>query len=210
VAGDTKQRLVDGALEVLRREGLAGASARVIASAAGANQALVFYHFGTVHDLLAQACRQATATRVAVYRERFAAVRTFRELLRVGRELHATERAEGNVAVLSQLLAGAQTDPGLAPVVEEGLRLWITEVETVLARVIAGQPFAELVDVPGLARAVSAAFVGIELYEGVDRVGAERALDALDQLAILLEATDGLGPVARRALRATLRRAAAR
>jgi len=207
---DTKDRLVEGALRVLREEGLTGASARVIAAAAGANQALVFYHFGSVDKLLAEACRCGTEARVARYRERFAAVSSLRELLAVGRELHAVERAEGNVAVLAQLLAGAQTDPRLAPVVADGLNLWIVEIETVLRRVTATLPIADLIDVAGLARAVASAFVGLELYEGVDAAGGTRALDALEQLAVLVEVIDELGPVARRALRAKLRRTGAR
>src|SRR6478672_6773131 len=111
---DTKAKLVDGAVRVLTGEGFAGASARTVAAAAGVNQALVFYHFGSVDDLLAQACREATAERVAHYRDRLAAVGSLRELLDLGRILHAEERAQGNVAVLAQLLAGAQTDDRLA------------------------------------------------------------------------------------------------
>jgi len=46
--------------------------------------------------------------------------------------------------VLAQLLAGAQTGAGLAPVVAEGLSLWIAEIEAVLRRLMAGMPFADL------------------------------------------------------------------
>jgi AcrR family transcriptional regulator len=209
-AADTRERLVDGALRVLQQEGLARASARAIAAAADANQALVFYHFGSVDKLLAEACRCGTEARIARYRDRFAAVSSLRELLAVGRELHAAEQAEGTVAVLAQLLAGAQTDARLAPVVGDGLNLWIAEIEPVLRRVTATLPIADLIDVPGLARAVSAAFIGLELYEGVDAAGAAQAFDALEQLALLVEVVDELGPVARRALRAKLRKAATR
>ncbi|MHB1486509.1 MAG: hypothetical protein ACYCS7_13675 [Acidimicrobiales bacterium] len=41
--GDTRCRLVDGAIEALREDGFGGASARAIAGHAGCNQALVFY-----------------------------------------------------------------------------------------------------------------------------------------------------------------------
>jgi AcrR family transcriptional regulator len=203
---ETRDRLIDGALRALATGGLAGASARAIAANAGVNQALVFYHFGTVDQLLDAACRRRTEERVALYRERFAAVSTLRELLAVGRELHSVERAEGTVTILAQLLAGAQTDDRLAPAVADGLNLWIAEIEVVLRRVTANSPLADLVDVPGLARAVSVAFIGLELYEGVDPAGAATALAAVDQLAVLTEVVDGLGPVARRALRARLRR----
>jgi AcrR family transcriptional regulator len=205
----TKDRLVDAALRVLATEGLTGASARAIASAAGANQALVFYHFGSVDELLAEACRRGTEGRLALYQDRFAAVSSFAELLGVGRDLHEAERVEGNVTVLAQLLAGAQTDARLAPVVTESLNLWFTEIEAVVHRLTATTPLVDLFDVTGLARVIASAFIGLELYEGVDAAGATRAMDALGQLAALVAVVDGLGPVARRALRSRIRKAGA-
>ncbi|GAA2390781.1 TetR family transcriptional regulator [Catellatospora methionotrophica] len=207
---DTKQRLLDGAMETLRKQGIAGVSARNIAGAAGVNQALVFYHFGSVDDLLVAACTAATAERVAAYRDRFATVGSLRELLDVGRALHEEERELGNVAVLAQMLAGAQHDEKLARVTAEALGMWTTEIESVLTRVLAGSPFAEMADVPGLAGAISASFVGLELYEGVDHPAAQRAMAALEQLGALLEVVEELGPVARRALRSKVSKAAAR
>jgi AcrR family transcriptional regulator len=207
---DTKQRLLDGTLTALRRHGVTGVSARTIAAAAGVNQALVFYHFGTVDDLLGAACAQATRQRVAAFADRFAAVGTLRELLQVGRELHLAELAEGNVSVLAQLLAAAQTDERLAGPTAAALQLWTDEIEAVLDRLLTGSPVSEVADIAGLARAVSAAFVGIELYEGIDRDGASRALEALDQLAVLVEVVDELGPLARRALRSRIKRATVR
>ncbi|GGN90545.1 TetR family transcriptional regulator [Actinoplanes lobatus] len=206
---DTKQRLLDGALAALREHGVTGVSARTIAAAAGANQALVFYHFGSVDDLLGAACEQATRQRVEAFAERFAAVGSLRELLQVGRDLHYEELAMGNVSVLAQLLAAAQSgERRLAAPTAAALRMWTGEIEAVLQRLLAGSPVAEVADIPGLARAVGAAFVGIELYEGVDRDGASRALDALDQLAVLVEVVDELGPLARRALKSKIKKAA--
>ncbi|EWM11480.1 LOW QUALITY PROTEIN: TetR-family transcriptional regulator, partial [Kutzneria sp. 744] len=57
---ETRQRLIDGAIETIRQHGIAGTSARTIAATAGVNQALVFYHFGSVNDLLKAACLAAT------------------------------------------------------------------------------------------------------------------------------------------------------
>jgi AcrR family transcriptional regulator len=203
----TKDRLLDATIETVRTHGIAGVSARTIAATAGVNQALVFYHFGSVDELLAVACTAATARRVEVFHDRFAEVGSLRELLAIGRDLHATERENGNVAVLAQLLAGAQRDPKLAEATAAALDLWARELEAVLDRVLRRTPLAEAADVPGLARAIAAAFVGIELYEGADPQGAGRALDALDRLGALLEVLDDLGPVATRALRAGVRRA---
>jgi len=203
---DTRQKLIDGAMETIRTHGIAGVSARTVAASAGVNQALVFYHFGSVDDLLSEACLSATRARVERYRERLAAVATVRDLLDVGRRLHEEERALGNVTVLAQLLAGAQSDGRLAGSTAEALGLWVAEIKAVLARVLARTPLADLADPACLAAAVSAAFIGLELFEGVDPVGAIAALNSLEQLAVLVEVIEDLGPVARRALRAKLRR----
>jgi AcrR family transcriptional regulator len=203
---DTRQRLIDGAIETIRTHGFAGASARSIAATAGVNQALVFYHFGSVHDLLRAAFLAETEARVTPFAERLGEITDVRQLLALGRALHAEERARGNVTVLAQMLAGAQTDPELAAATSAALQLWIVPIEQALTRLLAGSPVAEVIDTAGLARAVSAGFVGLELYEGVDPSGADAALDALDRLAVLIEVLDDLGPIARRALRGKLRR----
>ncbi|MFD9001058.1 TetR/AcrR family transcriptional regulator [Streptomyces sp. NPDC059582] len=205
-AQETKTRLLDGALRTLAEQGIAGTSARAIAAAAGVNQALVFYHFGSVDELLAAACRYGAERSVARYRARFAAVTSLSELLVLGREIHEQERADGHVARLGQLLAGAQTHASLGPATAAGLDLWIAEIERVLVRVLAGTPFGEFADPAGLARAVAASFVGMELYEGVDAAGATAALDTLEQLGALAAALEELGPVAQRAVRHRLRR----
>ncbi|WP_438303188.1 TetR/AcrR family transcriptional regulator [Streptomyces sp. HUAS TT11] len=207
MSGTTKVKLLEGALRTLTEQGIAGTSARTVAATAGVNQALVFYYFGSVEELLAAACRYGAEQRVARYRERLDGIGSLGELLAFGREMHEEEKAAGYVAVLGQLLAGAQTHPRLAPATVAGLDLWIVEIERVLTRVLAATPLGEFADAGGLARAVSASFVGIELYEGVDAEGAGTALAALDQLASLLAALDDLGPVAQRAVRHALRRA---
>ncbi|MEV8367142.1 TetR/AcrR family transcriptional regulator [Streptomyces niveus] len=203
--GDTRTKLLEGALRTLTEQGIARTSARTIATAAGVNQALVFYHFGSVDELLGAACHHGAEQRVSRYRDRLAAVTSLTELLSFGREMHAEERAAGQVAVLGQMLAGAQTQPRLAEAARRGLQLWIDEIEQVLARVLSGSPIADLTDTAGLARAVAASFVGLELYEGVDQEGAGHALDALEQLAVLASVLEELGPLAQRAVRRRLR-----
>ncbi|PPK67079.1 TetR family transcriptional regulator [Actinokineospora auranticolor] len=207
---DTRQRLIDGAVATIRDHGITGASARAIAAAAGVNQSLIFYHFGSVHQLLRETCMVATRSRVALFAERLDSVTDLRELLALGRDLHTAERDAGNVTILAQLLAGAQADAELAESTAAALLLWITPVERALERLLADSPVAEVLDTAGLARAVCAGFVGLELFEGVDAAGAEAALDALDRMAVLLEVMDDLGPVARRALRSKVRKTAER
>jgi len=49
---ETRRRLIDAAVATLQREGFARSSARVIAERAQMNQGLIFYHFGSVTNLL--------------------------------------------------------------------------------------------------------------------------------------------------------------
>ena len=63
----TRAALIGGAIGALREEGFAGASAREIAQRAGCNQSLVFYHFGSVNDLLLAALDEVSARRMAAY-----------------------------------------------------------------------------------------------------------------------------------------------
>lgn len=206
---DTRTTLREATLRVLRDRGIAGISARVIAAEAGVNQALIFYHFGTVDALLDAACRNASAALVSSYRDRFAQVNSLSELLALGRNLRRDEVETGNLAVLAQVLAGAQKNPVVAAAGRYAMDLWVTEVQHTIGRLLASSSVREAIDVAGLSRAVAAAFVGIELYDAVDSGGAESALAAIDQLSVLIEVVEDLGPVARRALRNRMKKAAA-
>jgi AcrR family transcriptional regulator len=204
----TRAKLLAAAAESLRADGMAGLSARVIAARAGVNQALVFYHFGTLNELIDASVRQAVDESADSYREQLAAVGSLRELITLGQTLHEQERDRGNVAMMAQLMAGSQRDPVLAGAARYAMQRWNAEIEVVIVRLLGSSPLAAFVDLSGLTRAVSAGFIGLELYDGVDPDGASSALNALRGLAAIVEALDNLGPVGQRALRATLRRAA--
>jgi AcrR family transcriptional regulator len=202
----TRAKLRSAATGTLARAGIAGLSARTIADRAGVNQALIFYHFGSVAQLVDVACRDAADARVDYYRGRFAAATTFVELLQLGRELHERERELGNVAMMAQLMAGAQQQEQFAATARYCLSKWQLEIEATMRRLLAGSPLGLVADPASIARAVSAGFLGLELYDGVDPDGARDALDSLERLGALIEVVDDLGPVARRALRAKLRK----
>jgi AcrR family transcriptional regulator len=202
----TRARLEQAALAALREGGIAGVSARSIARRADANQALIFYHYGTVTNLVAVATQASVTAAVDRYRPQFDAASSFADLLAVGRALHDLERAAGNVAVMAQLTAAAQGDPVTADTARRCLDTWAGALEPTVRRLLRATPLDGLVDHRGLTRAVSASFLGLELYEGVDPGAAAAALTSLEQLGAVLEAVNDLGPVARRAVRARLRR----
>lgn len=141
------------------------------------------------------------------YRERFAEVGSLAELLDLGRVLHDREQHAGNVQVMAQLFAAAQTNEPLGAATRDVFQLWVDEIGIVLERVLNKSALAGLVDVQGLARAVSASFIGLELYLGVDAEQGEAAMGALAALGTLAGVVDELGPVERRAVRSWLRKA---
>ncbi len=206
----TQEKLLDAAARALAEDGVAGVSARTVAARADVNQALVFYHFGSVSGLLDAAVRRSVDLAVASYRDRFADVSTLGELLSVGRDLHEAEKRAGSVQQMAQVMAGAMRDETLAAAGRFAMERWSVEIEAVLSRVLKPTPLHGLVDPRGLARTVAAGFIGLELYDEVDPDAADGAFDALDAIGALVSALDGLPPVALRALRGRARRAMAR
>ncbi|GAA5150584.1 TetR family transcriptional regulator [Nocardioides marinquilinus] len=207
---DTRTKLLAATTESLRHDGIAGLSARGVAARAGVNQALVFYHFGSVGELVQAAVRTSVDASVGSYRARFDEIGSLAELLTVGRELHERERALGNVAVMAQLMAGAQQDLTLAEAARYAMARWNDQIEDVVRRVLGDNPLGDLVDPGRLAQAISAVFIGLELYDGVDPVGSSAAIEALETLVAMLQVAAELGPVSSRALRAKLRQVSAR
>ncbi|WP_311209736.1 MULTISPECIES: TetR/AcrR family transcriptional regulator [unclassified Aeromicrobium] len=201
----TRRRLVDATMQTIREQGIAKLSARTIATTGGVNQALVFYHFGTVDGLVAEACRVTTAERVDRYRDALATVTSFGALLDVADRVRADEREAGNVAVLAQVLAASHGNPALAAAAGEAIGMWSAAVRPALQRLLETSPVGELFDADVLTDLASSAFVGIELMEPTRTVDASTVEDPLARLRPVAELLDGLGPIARRAVRSVLR-----
>ncbi|HSI81614.1 MAG TPA: TetR/AcrR family transcriptional regulator [Solirubrobacterales bacterium] len=53
-----RERILDGALEVLERDGYAGLTTAKVAAASGQNKALIGYHFGSKQGLVAAVARE--------------------------------------------------------------------------------------------------------------------------------------------------------
>jgi AcrR family transcriptional regulator len=55
-----RERIRDGALDVLKRDGYAGLTTAKVAAASGQNKALIAYHFGSKQGLVAAVARQVS------------------------------------------------------------------------------------------------------------------------------------------------------
>lgn len=203
---DARAALKSAALQVLTTRGIAGTSARTIADTAGVSQGLVFYHFGSVNGLLEAAATEVAEQRAAAYREQLATVASLGELVELARRLHDEERRLGNVAVMAQLLAGAQTHPELAPVARANYDLLANEVRDALHRLLSHTALAAVLPPDHLAHTVSAAFIGIELLPDDDPDNRPELFETLGELARLVDSVLDLGPTATAALRRRLTR----
>ena len=196
---DTKQKIIDAALETLQTEGIAGASARAIGRHGGFNQALIFYYFGSLHDLFLAAVDELSRRRVERYRAHIDGVTTLAELVSIAAQLHREDREEGHIGVLAQMLAGATTTPELRAPLRERFEPWTELVEGAIRRVVAGTPYEAVVPAGDLAFVVTSLFMGIELTMTLeeDEARAESLFRTIGLMASLLEGLLGsVQPVA--------------
>jgi AcrR family transcriptional regulator len=180
---------MDAALETLREEGFAGTTARAIAQQGGFNQALIFYHFGSVSRLLLEAFRRSSEAQVAKYRAAASEVSSLSDLVEIARRLHRDDLESGSVTAVTQLMAAAVSDPELGHAILERFQEWIGLVEEALRRAVGSHPLAAVVPTREAAYAISALFLGIELMTRLDpeRSEAPAIFDMMVNLARLIE-----------------------
>lgn len=194
-SADTKAALVAGAIDTLRDVGFARASAREIARRAGCNQALVFYYFGSVTDLLLAALDEVSDRRLATYRGLVAQANSLAELVESARVIFEEDLAAGHVSVLVEMITGAQSVEGLGQQIAVRLAPWRDLAETAVRESLAGSPIAALAPAQEIAHGIVAGFLGLELLANLDG-DQSRALALFDRaqmLASLLDLTGSLG-----------------
>ena len=186
--GATRGALVDAAIETLREEGFAGTSARAIARRAGCNQALVFYHFGTVANLLVIALDETSRRRMDSYRDAVSAATGLRELVDAAAAIFREDLDAGHMTVLAELMAGASSTPGLGAEVSARISPWIDFTESAVRDALAATPFAEVVPAADVAYVVVALFLGMEMLTHLDgdHARADAVIATAQRVAALL------------------------
>jgi AcrR family transcriptional regulator len=184
----TRARIVEAAVETLKREGYAGTSARAIAATGGFNQALIFYHFGSVRDLLIAALDRTSDERMATYRSAAAEATDLVELTHVAGRIFREDLASGHVKVMVELIAGASTDPELAPAIVERVEPWIEFAREEAERIGATSPLGSMAPPEDVAYAIVALFLGLEMLSHLegDTSRAERLFQLADRLAAIV------------------------
>ncbi len=178
---DTKDRIVEAAIATLKARGYAGASARTIAAEGGFNQALIFYHFGSVRNALLAALDRTSAERMEAYRTAAAEAADMPALVAVATRIYHEDLASGHIKILAELIAGASSDPTLGPEIVARIAPWIAFAKEEIERVYEGTPLANLLPADDLAYAIVAQFLGLELLTHLD--GSTERAERLFQLS---------------------------
>jgi len=192
---DTRDALITATIEVLRESGFAAASARKIAQRAGCNQALVFYHFGSVTDVQVAALEEVSAQRMAAYRGLLGHTGTLAGLAAAARTVFEADLDAGHVRVLTEMISGAQSVPGLGERIAAVLAPWREFAVTAVRDVMAASPLGPVVPPEQVAHAVVAGILGLEMLASLDD-DREAALALFDRAQEIGELLDRLRPVA--------------
>ena len=164
----TRSALTEAAVVALREEGFSGASARAIARTAGVNQALVFYHFGSVANLLLAALDETSRLRMDRYAEAVEAADGLAGLADVAADIFRQDLDGGHLAVLAEMIAGASSTPGLGPEVSARLGPWFAFAERAVATTVGGSPLDSLLPPGDVAYAIVALYLGLEMLSHLD------------------------------------------
>jgi AcrR family transcriptional regulator len=184
----TRERILHSAFETLRREGFGKTSARAIARRGGFNQALIFYHFGSVLDLLLAAMDRVGAERMERYREALGGVTEPVGFASLIRRLYVEDVESGLSTVVAELFAASSGQPDLRQQMLARMRPWVRFTEELIERLLAGTPFAGLVDAHAAAGAAMAMYLGMDLLIHLDgdRSRADALFDSGDRLAAVV------------------------
>jgi AcrR family transcriptional regulator len=164
----TRRALVEAAIETLKEKGFTGASARAIAERAGLNQGLVFYHFGTVANLLLAALDAVSNDRMVRFSTAVGSVSSPTELMDVAAQIFREDLDTGHVTVLVEMIAGASSTPGLGAEVATRIGPWFTFTKDAIDKTFGDSPFASLLPADDVAYIIVALFLGLEMLTHLD------------------------------------------
>jgi AcrR family transcriptional regulator len=178
--------MVQAALGTLIEEGYAGTSARAIAARGSFNPALIFYHYGSVDDLLLAALDKSSRERIERYRTAMFRPGTPDELVRRASELFREDVEGGHVTAVTELIGASLSKPQLRAELVVRMRPWLKLTEQVLERVLADTSLNALAPAAQPAAfAVVSGYLGLNLLSRLmpDLSQTETMFQLLEQLS---------------------------
>lgn len=190
-AAATRQLLIDAATDSLIEDGFANANARPVAARAGCNQALIFYHFGLVTNLLLAVLDHVGERRLADYSAALAGATSRTELTAMVAAVFAEDLQAGYARVAAELIGASSSTPGSGPEVAARPEGWTEIAERAVRLAVSDlEPEQEpdqqpIFPVAELAYAVVAVYLGMEMLTHLDGdpTAANRVFDLLHQFA---------------------------
>jgi AcrR family transcriptional regulator len=118
---DAPQRILDAALDVLKRDGYAGLTTAKVAAASGQNKALIAYYFGSKQGLVEAVARRVSDTIVEEVLGGIGEPRTPPELVRglADGVWRVMDRDEGIQRVYFDLASQSVVEPGVQAIMRE-------------------------------------------------------------------------------------------
>lgn len=190
----TKLQIVEAALQTLKAKGFAGASARAIAGDGNFNQALIFYHFGTVQNLLLAVLDLISQRRMEQYGPAFEQARSAAELADLARTIYLDDLERGYITVLGEMVSGGVTDAELGAEVAARIEPWIEMVQAKIEQMLAGTPLQSLAPPRDMAFGLVALYFGMDMLSHLQR-DQSRAQSLLDLATRLSPALDAMAPL---------------
>ena len=172
-----REAIVVATVACLADGGFSTTSARAVADRAGIAPGGVFYHFGSMDDLLAvvfERCLDARLARLGTVLD--APTEALPEALRAA---VADEFAHPESRALLELVVGAAGSPGLAERVRAGIDRSFEFTRRVIDRLLDGSPLAQLLPLDLVAQIAASAFFGLAV---LDLVGTPVDVDGMTTL----------------------------
>jgi AcrR family transcriptional regulator len=167
-SAETRRLLVEAAITTLKEVGYAGASARAIAERAGSNQGLIFYHFGSVANLLLAALDAVSADRLAHYGASIDRAGSLVDLVAAATDIFSDDLDAGYVTVLVEMIAGASATPGLGPEVAARIAPWTEFAQRAIDSALADSPLGSVLPSRDVAYGIVAMYLGLEMLSHLD------------------------------------------
>ncbi|MFV0258985.1 MAG: TetR family transcriptional regulator [Acidimicrobiales bacterium] len=160
-ADRARRRLIDAAVTVLARDGFAHASARAIAAEAGGANGLIYYHFGSMDQLLAATARALAERGTARIKAGLGGDDATRLWPRHLAEVIRAEAEGSDGRAVLELLVGARTSPTLQAEIAEVIGDALGFIAGELRPVAAGSPVVGVVPPELMADVAGATFLGL-------------------------------------------------
>jgi AcrR family transcriptional regulator len=193
---ETRRALTAAAIATLQEDGYAGASARAIAERAGSNQGLVFYHFGSVANLLLSALDAVSSQRLEHYGAAIERTGSLEELVDAATAIFQEDLDAGYVTVLAEMIAGASSTPGLGPEVAARIGPWTEFAQRAIDDALGSSPLASVLPSRDVAYGIVALYLGLEMLSHLDgdRAPALALFAHAKRIAGLFSTLSGVSP----------------